>query len=267
MYIGCGAAENGAHYENNGTPGSPFALDAMKRCGVVRRSTGIGVLFAATATVRKDFSKVESAPIRELRNLLAATEAVSHDDGHLIGGFNRWKQPVVGDDLRDLELIGLKAEGTGHAAAAGLDGLNRGAGLAEERDFARRPAEDGFVMAMPMHQNVRAGKAARGEVRRFGCKPVCEEPDLLLQARGARIVGKEFEQFVLEDAGAAWFEEDERSAGVDVRGHALEDVGQVSAGMGEQAKIVERAATADVTLRNLNLKAGLRQHGFGGREG
>ena len=76
------------------------------------------------------------------------------------GGLDGREQALVGDGLRDFEFIGLKAEGAGHAAAAGLDEFDRGAGLAEQRDFAGRATEDRLVMAVAVEENVRAVKTA-----------------------------------------------------------------------------------------------------------
>ena len=106
--------------------------------------------------------------MRELRDLLAATEAVGDEDGSRSGGFDGGEQILVGDGFRDFELIRLKAEGAGHAATAGLDGLDRGAGLAQEGDFTGRAAEDSFVMAVAVDENVRASEAAGTNLRGNG---------------------------------------------------------------------------------------------------
>ncbi len=50
--------------------------------------------------------------------------------------------------------VSRKTEGAGHAAAGRLDGLNRGARLAEQGDLAGRAAEDGFVVAMAVNEDV-----------------------------------------------------------------------------------------------------------------
>ena len=226
----------------------------------------VGSLFAAATGACQNFSEVEGPDVGELIDLLAATEAIGDDDGGWGGGLESGKQAIVRDGLRDLEFIGFEAEGAGHAAASGLDGLDRCAGLAEERDFAGRAAEDGFVMAVAVQQNVRALEAPRDEIgreiRRLGGEEIGEKPDLPAQALRAGVVGKEFQQFVFEDAGAAWLEEDERQASLDLRSHAAENFGEIGAGGREKAEVVERAAAADVALRGFNLKAGLGEDGF-----
>src|SRR5271170_3918374 len=104
------------------------------------------------------FSKMEGLAVGQLRNLLAATEAVGNDDGGWPGGLDGGEQALVGDDLRDFKFAGFEAEGAGHSTATGLDWLDRGACFAQQRDFAGRTAEDGLVVAVAMNQNVRALK-------------------------------------------------------------------------------------------------------------
>jgi len=96
----------------------------------------------------------------QLRDLLAATEAVGDQDGGWASGLNSGQQALVGDDFGDFKFAGFEAEGTGHSAASGLDGLDRCASLAQERDFAGRAAKDGFVMAVAVKENMRALEAA-----------------------------------------------------------------------------------------------------------
>ena len=75
------------------------------------------------------------------------------------GSFNGGHQSVVRDRLRDFKLVCLEAEGTGHAAAARLDRLHIRSRATQQCDFARRAAEDRLVMAVPVHQDVRAVQA------------------------------------------------------------------------------------------------------------
>ena len=89
----------------------------------------------------------------------------------------------------------------------------------------------------------------------------------MAEALGARVVGEKFQQLVLEDAGAAWFEEDERIAGIDLAGHAIENLNKVPTGRAEQAEVIERASAADVTFWNMDPEAGLGKNLFGGNHG
>jgi hypothetical protein len=93
----------------------------------------------------------------QLGDLFAATETVGDDDRRGRGGLDRGQQAVAGDGLRELKLAGFKAEGAGHAAAAGLDRFDRSAGLAEQGDFIGRTAENGFVVTVAVDQNLYSG--------------------------------------------------------------------------------------------------------------
>jgi hypothetical protein len=129
----------------------------------------------------KKFGEMEGLARGQLRDLLAATETVGEDDGGRAGGLNCGQQALVGDGFGDLEFAGFEAEGAGHSAAASLDGLDCGAGFAEQRDFAGRTAEDGLVMAVAVNEDVRALKAAGGKFGRAISEPVREQPDLPAQ--------------------------------------------------------------------------------------
>ena len=49
--------------------------------------------------MRQNLSKMKGAAVGELRNLLAATETVSDDEGCGSGGLNGRDQALTGDDL------------------------------------------------------------------------------------------------------------------------------------------------------------------------
>jgi len=207
---------------------------------------------------------MEGLAIRQLRDLLAATETVGKDDGGWAGGLNGGEQALVGDGLGDLEFAGFEAEGACHSTAAGLDGLDCGAGFAEHGDLAGRAAEDSFVVAVAVNQDVCALKAAGGKFRRAIGEPVSEQPDLPAQEPGARVVGEELRQFIFEDAGTAWLEEDEGQTSLNLRGHAVEDAREIGAGRAEKTEVVKRTPAADVALQSFDLKSGLSEDGFGG---
>ena len=107
----------------------------------------------------KKFGEMEGLARGQLRDLLAATETVGEDDGGRARGLNGGQQALVGDDFGDFKFAGFEAEGACHPAAADLDGLDFGASLAQQSDFADRAAEDGLVMAVAVNQDVRALKA------------------------------------------------------------------------------------------------------------
>ena len=136
---------------------------------------------------------MDSLDVGKLADLLAATEAVGGDDRGWPGGLDGGKQAIVRDGLRNVEFIGFKTEGAGHTAAAGLNGLDRGASLAQERDFTGRTAEYSFVMAVAVKQNVRALETPRDEIcrelRRLGGEEIGEKPNLAAKALRAGVVG------------------------------------------------------------------------------
>ncbi len=137
----------------------------------------------------KKFSEMEGLARGQLRDLLAATETISEDDGGWAGGLNGREQTLAGDGFGDFKFAGFEAEGACHPAAAGLDGLDCRAGFAQQGDFAGRATKDGLVMAVAVDKNVRALKAASSKFRRAVGEPVGEQPDLPAQAtaRGDRL--------------------------------------------------------------------------------
>ena len=212
----------------------------------------------------KKFSEMEGLARGQLRDLLAATETISEDDGGWACGLNGGQQTLISDDSGDFKFAGFEAERAGHPAAAGLNGLDCGAGFAQQGNFAGRAAEDRLVMAVAVDKDVRALKAAGGKIRRAVGEPVGEQPDLMAQEFGARIVRKKLGQFIFEDAGAARLEKDEGQASLNLRSHAVEDAREIGAGLAEKTEIVERTPAADVAAGNFDLKSGLGEDGFGG---
>src|SRR6266567_8717198 len=118
-------------------------------------------------------------------------------------------------------------------------------------------------MAVAVNEDRLTLEAARGEVRSLGRKPVGQQPHGFAQLLGARVVGEELGELVAEDAGATWLEENEGQAGIDLRSHAVEDVGEIGAGGIEKTEVVEWATAADVTFGDMDAEAGLGEEGFG----
>ena len=180
------------------------------RCPGAESSTGRRI-------AGKNFSKVKGMTAGQLRDLLAATEAVSDEDRGRAGRLHSGQQALAGDGLRNFKFVGFKAEWARHSATASLNEIDVRSGSAEKRDLTRRAAKDGLVMAVTVDQDVCASEAARGKLRCAFGEPVGEQPDILAQAFRAGIVGEEFQQLVFEDAGTAWLEEDEGQAGLNLR--------------------------------------------------
>src|SRR5579863_9701975 len=151
--------------------------------------------------------------------------------------------------------MALEPERSGHAAAAGLNGLDIGASFSQKGDFARGSAEDRLVMTMAVNQNALACEGVRNGVRSVLHEEVREQPCLVAKPLRDRVVREKLLQLVAEDAGAAWLKKDERQAGNDLRGHALENLGEIVTGRAEEAEVVERTPAADVALRAFNAEA------------
>lgn len=138
-------------------------------------------LMAAAAPARQHLGEMQRLAMAKLRNLLAATETVGEDYRQRARGLDRRQQTVGGNGFRYFELVCLKAEWTGHAAAAGLDGFNHRARLAQQRDLALRTAEDRLVMAVAVDQDVRAAQSADSKTGSLRGEPVGQQPDLLAE--------------------------------------------------------------------------------------
>lgn len=137
------------------------------------------------------FGEVHRVFVTELGDLLAAAETVGDDESVGIGRLDGGQQTVVGDGFGDFVLVALEAEGSGHAAAAGLNGFDDGTGVAQEGDFVRGSAEDRFVMAVAVDEDALAQESAGGAVGSVLGEKIGEKPDLIVHALRARIVGKE----------------------------------------------------------------------------
>ena len=74
---------------------------------------------------------MDGAAIGELGDLFAATEAICNNDCFLFGGFDGRHQDAVGERGGNGVFLLLKTEGTGHAAAAGIEQFDLSAGCAE----------------------------------------------------------------------------------------------------------------------------------------
>ena len=71
------------------------------------------------------------AAIGELRDLFAATEAICNNYSFIFSTFDGGHQDAVGERGGNGVFLLLKTEGTGHAAAAGVEQLDLSAGRAE----------------------------------------------------------------------------------------------------------------------------------------
>jgi hypothetical protein len=90
----------------------------------------------------------------------------------------------------------------------------------------------------------------------FSLEEFAEQESLLAQGLGAVVVGEEVEEFVAEDGDAAGLESDDGDAGFDFGFELIEDFEQEALGAVEHAEVVERAAAAEVGLRNRDSVSG-----------
>ena len=205
--------------------------------------------------------------VTELADLFAATEAVSDKDGGGVSGFDGGDEIEVRNCTGDLVLVRFKAEGTGHAAAGGVDGIDRGSRASQHGDFVGGSPKNGLVVAVAMKQDVLAFECADAEAGSLLGKEVSEEPGLIFQELRSLVSWEKLMQFVLEDTGTAWFKKDEGQAGIDLQRHALKDFGQVAARCAEEAEIVQWTAAANMALRSLDSESGTHKNRLGRDKG
>ena len=79
----------------------------------------------------QEFREVFGLGVGVLGDLFAAAEAVGDDDGLFIIADGR-EQDALAEGLGDFVFVVLEAEGAGHAAAAGVEEVDVGAGGVEE---------------------------------------------------------------------------------------------------------------------------------------
>ena len=177
-----------------------------------------------------------------MRNLFAATEAVGNDERIRVSVADCGKKNAFPDRLRKGVFIFLKAEGTGHAATAGVRGDQVGTHFAEERFFVIH-LHDCFVMAMAVEQHF-SSEARRLKGRGVALEEFAEEECLAAEAICARVIGKQVAQFVAKNGGATGLEDDDGDAGINLRAEGGQDALQVLLGFVEHAEIVKGAAAA-----------------------
>jgi len=195
---------------------------------------GVSTAWGGFAWVRlgDDFREVDGAAAGVLRDLLAAAEAIGNEDGLGRSGADGGQENAFAESLGDFKLVAFEAEGAGHAAAAGVEQIDVGAGAPEQFQF-RCHLHQGFVMAVPLDDDFAAGMLGGMEVRGVPGEKLAEQQGLIAEALSALILREEIDQLIAEDAGAAWFQKDEGEAGVNLRRELVEDAQQIAAGLAE----------------------------------
>ena len=167
-----------------------------------------------------------------------------------------------------LEFLRFESEGPGHAAATGLNRLDSRASTAQQRDFTcrlrqRPPCDDnGRGPGCAPDRVPAAAQSGALAASQSASSQTCSRKR---RARGS--LGKSSQQLVLEDAGTAWFEKDERQAGIDLRAMRSSTRARYARAVPEEAEIVERASAADVALRALHPEACGGENRFGCSKG
>jgi hypothetical protein len=184
-----------------------------------------------------DFGEVNSAADGVLGNLFAAAEAVGDEDSFGRCGPDGGQENPFTEGLGDGEFIAFETERASHAAAAGVQQLYVGTGAAEDRDFVCH-LHHGFVVAMAVEDDLVTEMLRWLEIVDVAREKFAEEQGLVIEALGAGFVGKEIDEFVAEDAGAAGFEENEGEASVDLRGEIAENLFEIAFCGGEEAKVI-----------------------------
>jgi len=95
---------------------------------------------------------------------------------------------------------------------------------------------------------------------------LAEEEGLIAELGGAGVVGKEVCEFVAEDGGAAWFEDDDRGACGELGGECVEDLEEIFFCGVEHAEVVERTAAAEVVVGVFDAEAGGGEDLVGGSQ-
>src|SRR5947209_10319872 len=100
------------------------------------------------------------AAAREMLDLLTAGDTRRDDLRLRGGGLHRGRQPAIAERDRDVVVLALEAERTGHAAAARVDLFDLEPGPAERRDRGRR-ADERLLVAVAVEERFPALGAER----------------------------------------------------------------------------------------------------------
>src|SRR5262249_49653891 len=218
------------------------------------------------AASRQQLSEMQRLLMPQLLNLFAAAESIRQQNRHRPSRLHRRHQSVVGNCLRDFELLRLESERPSHPAAPCLDLLHVRAGLSQQRNLIRRPAEYRFVMTVPVYKDVRPFYPPGQPIRRIRRQPVRQQPNLRAEFSRPLVLREEFQELILEYARATRLKKHERHTRVDSRSHAVEHTREVSTSMIEKPKIVERPPTADVLRRGVHNNADVAEHLLSGQK-
>src|SRR5580700_3725840 len=183
-------------------------------------------------------------PVRALGDLLAAAESVGDDQPVGRGMADGGKEFQFTDRDGNIVLIGFKAEGTRHAAAAGSWSVELDPDPAQNGFFCGH-LHQGFVMAVTVQERF-AVEPWQRETLGVGFEEFAEQKSLARQSLRTFVARKEVEEFIAKDGDTARLQADHWNARLDLRREFVENPEQEGLGTIEHAVIVERAPTAQV---------------------
>jgi hypothetical protein len=197
-----------------------------------------------------------------LEDLFAATEPIGDDQRVRLCSSHGGKKHTFSYGLRCCELLFRKAEWASHAAASGVERLQGGPHFSQQRLFVFHFHER-FVMAMTVKHDfsIQSRWFIAGSMM---FQKLTEQERLAPKPVGARISGEEVSQFIAEDRGAAWFENDDWQPGVDLRTQTLEDALEILLGFVEHAEVIQRAPAAEVVAGDSYLESSVGEYLQGG---
>lgn len=202
---------------------------------------------------------MDGATERVLGDLLATTKAIGYEDRLRSGGTDGGEQYALGKRLRHVVSLTFEAKWPCHAATSAVKQGGVRACLTQKVHF-RIHAAHALLMAVTMHDNAPPRQVGQMQVSLMLQKKLAEQGGLAGETAGTLIVWKKVEKLIVKDAGAAWLQHDDGHASVNLTGEAAKNAGKVRAGLIQKAKVVERAATANMLAGNLHAKPGGLDH-------
>src|SRR5208282_532133 len=167
---------------------------------------------------------MQSVAVGFLGDLLAAAETVGYDEPVGRSLTDGGKKFQLADGFGDTVLFFFKTKSSSHATASGSGGSEVDPHAAEDGFFGGH-LHYGFVMAVSVNERA-ARKFGEAEIAGSLFEKLAQQEDLSRQGMCALVLGEEIGQFVAENGGAAWFEDDDGRFGFDFgeqRVHGLEE--------------------------------------------
>ena len=152
----------------------------------------------------------------------------------------------------------VEAERPSHAATAGVERLDVGARLSQQR-FLVGHLHHRLVMAVSVEHDL-ACDLRRGIARRFSLEKLTQQERLRAQLFRPRVSRKQIAQLIAEHRRAARFEDDDRNAGIDEYGQRREHLLQILLRLIEHPEVIQRPPAAQPALRDKHMAAGGAQH-------